>query len=70
MTSKEYAEARTKLDYTVPEWCEVLGISLGAHKKYSSGERPISRPIAKLVECISKNYELQRELLMIRYRRD
>lgn len=69
MNKDEYQAAREALDYTVAEWCDLLGISLGAHKKYVTGERRVSRPIKKLIECRKHNFELQREILMLKYRK-
>jgi transcriptional regulator with XRE-family HTH domain len=52
MTGKELATARARLGWTQVELARRIGIASNSLARLERGERRISEPVARLVECI------------------
>ena len=55
MNNIEYKAARHTLGLSLSAWLDRLGISLSAHKKYSSGHLPVSVPIDRHIQTLIKH---------------
>ena len=54
MENLEYKAAYKESGLTNLEWCELLGISLSSHKKYSSGDREVMLSVQKHIKALQE----------------
>lgn len=58
MTAKQFRNARTKLEFSIEEMAQALGLSSRAIRFYEAGDRPISGPVRIAVKCLLEHNQL------------